>query len=222
MKKKLLKTMAVGAAISLVMQSMVFADYDETKAVSYAKENYNNTKSGEYYYYSGKNCTNFVSQCIYAGGIRGLENTYLIDSIAASIYDTITDDDTTYRYWYMKKQKKLGKTYYVTTPNWIRVEEFRRYHHLHKGNLITYTTIDEYGNWNAEKVDVLLQSLEVGDIVQVGDEHSVIISSVGSNQNQYDVLYTAQSNNYVDRQMYNLIEFAKKKNCEKIYVMKFK
>lgn len=216
MKKNIIRTVALGTILSMVMNTAVFAGYNASAAKEYAEKNYNNTSSGKYYYYKGKNCTNFVSQCVNAGGISQVENSDYIDSIFASLYTTLTDDDETYRYWYMSKEKKLGKTVYFTTPNWVRVEEFRRYQSLHKGT--TY----KYNVNNKDDMEMLFQSLKVGDVVQVGDEHSVIITSVGKNRNEYDILYTGQSTNRKNRAIHYLINFAKENNCNDIYRIKFK
>lgn len=136
--------------------------YDVDSATKYAKdhaEKYNK----DYNKYS-KDCTNFVSQCLEAGGISMDKPSTIPEGVK----------DTT-KYWYSIKYTSSGifgdKDAWKESSSWVRVED-----------LYTYC-VDEA---NAElhtyaSLSALKQGVEVGDIVQIRNEsgdwyHSIIIS----------------------------------------------
>jgi hypothetical protein len=194
--------------------TIVFGNYNPGAASTYAQNNYDTTESGDYYYFSGKDCTNFVSQCVKKGGITVKENTYMTSQTILPTLSYILDDDTTYRYWYMKKKKTWGKNYYLTTANWTSVEEFRTYQNHHEG------TAYQYKNDDAGR-SKLLNDVKVGDVIQAGDKHSVIVSQIDS-RTKNGVKYCAHSDSRLNREIKYLFDFANENNCQYLYLIKFK
>ncbi|MBC1803486.1 amidase domain-containing protein [Listeria booriae] len=96
------------------------SSYNRTAAVNYAlKYALNNNKSYKYYGGSGGDCTNFVSQAIYAGGIRGTSTGYPL-----------------YKTWSSTLTQK-GRS---DSPAWINANEFRLYWQMKKSNVTAYST----------------------------------------------------------------------------------
>lgn len=122
-----------------------------------ATSNYNKNYPN---YHSGGDCTNFVSQCLVAGGI----SMSFSPTPHPDLYDT-TD------YWYHYYNDD-GMYYYNYTTSWIRVDDLYVYlvGHRHAVSM-TYT------------LNNVLQQAKVGDIIQISRNggnsyyHSYIVSS---------------------------------------------
>ena len=151
--------------------------YNPKKAVKYAKkyaEKYNKRK----YKVIENNCTNYVSQCIHAGGLR---MTYP-KKIKYNNKATKTKD-----YWYMKKNK-WG--IYSWSSTWSFVSEKNVKPSWGLAEYITnkrHASIKKYSVSNTQKVNKLLKNCSEGDILQLTDKgkkyphHSVIVT-----QKSYD------------------------------------
>jgi hypothetical protein len=128
----------------------------------------------------------------------------------------IYDDDTSYIYWYMKKKynKYVFRNYYLLTKSWSNVQEFRIYHNHHEGTAYSYKN-------NASGRQQLLRDVKVGDVVQVGDKHSVIISQK-FNSTINGVKYCGQSGSRLNTNIDVLFKFADDKNCNTFYRIVFK
>lgn len=161
------------------------ASYDVDEAVSYAKEyakRYNISFPG---YLS--DCTNFVSQCVFAGGI---DMDYPYDIPGGT-------EDTT-RYWYCLPAGAFWKN----TSSWINVDDFYEYC-IKEANAEKY----EYRTLSA-----LEQGVEIGDVVQlkntqssVGGDwyHSIIITDYDENDGY---LYCGHTSNAKDEPLDQLSE----------------
>lgn len=67
MKKWVKRMMCLACAIGCLM-TQTFA-YDRTSAIKYSDERASNPSS-DYHFYKGKDCANFVSQCLYSGKMK--------------------------------------------------------------------------------------------------------------------------------------------------------
>lgn len=128
--------------------------YSASSAVAYAHR-YSKSSNSYYPYFPTGDCTNFVSQCIYAGGIS-MDGS----SSASGIKDSTTK-------WYYNQ---AGSSYAATT-SWVRAADFYTYMYNHASGRRAV----------ANAYSVYLYS-SVGDVVQLRDSltggiyHSVIIS----------------------------------------------
>ena len=95
--------------------------YSVKKAVQYAhkwSEEDEYIRNPEYDDY-GKHadCTNFVSQCVHAGGIKmTMPQSHPINKIHSTV-----------KYWYAKMPPQRPHYIYSTSTSWIRVSDFYRY-----------------------------------------------------------------------------------------------
>jgi hypothetical protein len=157
-------------------------DYNGQAAVNYAmkwvdsREVVRNTKQFGVYDSYGGNCNNYISQCLYAGGIP---------------MDCLGDVDTQWK-WY-GEDVNLDETKQGRSPAWTGVEEFYTYASENSG----------YGLVAA--VDDNVYSGSVGDVLQYGQNgewlHSVIITRVVKDQSGKVEDYLINSNT-TDRSNY--------------------
>lgn len=155
------------------------ARYDADEAASYAKKYAlrDNISFPRYF----KDCTNFVSQCVFAGGI---EMDYP--------YDIPGGTDKTTKYWYCLPAGASWKD----TSSWVGVEDFYEY------------CINEA---NAERhvyasLSALKQGVEIGDVVQLkttdgGWYHSIFISDYDKDEGY---LYCGHAEDRLDKPIDNL------------------
>lgn len=171
---------------TLGVMPMTIASYTPADAAKYATQ-YANGKNVLYPYYSGSDCTNFVSQCLKAGGLPMVgsnSKTGIYDS-TSKWYCICTESSTI--------NPDKGRKYAVTT-SWIRVSDFN-----------TYWTSKAKSKTTKASASTLNSSCAVGDVVQVlsaagTPEHSVIISKK-TNGKAY---YCGHSNNASDKDVSNL------------------
>ena len=139
--------------------------YKPAEAAKYGREwayKYNS----KYGVYEGADCTNFVSQCVVAGG-KSMDKPKDI-SKKKDIYRTI-------KYWYsvhISSTDKNGKKKNVwkTTSSWVNVDSFHKYWKNHGAKFIVKSSFK-----------AIKKEFKIGDIVQLkakgkGWYHSVIIS----------------------------------------------
>lgn len=194
------------------------AEYDGKKAATYAK-NYcgdypdtgkTNGYNTVYPSYSGKDCTNFVSQCALYGGLTEvkLPQSKVFLGHLGNTYSTDV-------YWSCRKYTasflNLGFTKQVTdwvpTSTWTLVD---------KSNM--ETTYDGFGDYmrdykgasvvkfkaTKDNLDQIVRDAEVGDVIQLrrsgelSNYHSFFVTKKSNNStysNKMDLFLTAHSNN---------------------------
>ena len=142
-------------------EPMKVSGYSGSQAASYAKQ-YADSYNSAYPHYSA-DCANFVSQCVYWGGLSMNGS-----SVNVGIHDSTTN-------WYcIYINTILWVRRYAVTTSWIRVSDFNAYFSS-IGTKTTKTTIS-----------ALVSSCAVGDPVQLADKttgtayHTIIISEKDS------------------------------------------
>lgn len=135
--------------------------YSGTQAASYAIQ-YADSYNSAYPHYSA-DCTNYVSQCIYWGGIN-MDGS----SVNVGVHETTSD-------WYcIYINSILGIRRYAVTTSWIRVSDFNTY----LGSIASKST--------KTTISALVSACEKGDPVQLADKttgtpyHTIIISGKGT------------------------------------------
>lgn len=145
-------------------QSAKLSGYSASDAADYAVkwgEDHNSVYPN--YNLSGGDCTNFVSQCIYAGGLA-------MNGSSASV-GTV---DSTSKWYCIYIKSTLGVRKYAITTSWIRVSDFNTY----LGSLVSKST--------KTTLSSLISSCSAGDVVQLADKttgtpyHSIIINAKNS------------------------------------------
>lgn len=137
--------------------------YNPYTAARYA-QTYAEIYNKNYEKYSS-DCTNFVSQCLVAGGATMKEP-----------YPRPADFYETTEYWY-QVYCDSGMRWYDTSTSWMRVEDFYKYFAGHRYAETKYAS---------SKAD-LCQKAQIGDIVQLSKDngrsyyHSIIISAGSGN-----------------------------------------
>ena len=145
------------------------ASYSVSNAVAYAKEHAIDYNSPEFKTYSS-DCTNFVSQCVYAGG---KSMNVVSDYQNKGIYETTS-------YWYSKHWTSISPYHrYGISTSFIRVGEFYTYWKNHGATIIQCSSLSSLQN-----------TAKLGDIVQVKNSsgewyHSVIITAGSSGAWKY-------------------------------------
>lgn len=155
-------------------------NYSSSKAVSYARKWA--TKRNSAYASYPSDCTNFVSQAVYAGGISMRK--------PRTIKHGVTQ---TTSYWYSKKHKFTGTTgrvsyEYDVSTSWMRVSDLYKYAISHGAKAISCSTLSSLQN-----------KAKPGDIVQLkknGSWHHSIIITGGSKGNR---TYCGHSRNRKDQ-----------------------
>lgn len=142
-------------------EPMKVSGYSGSQAASYAKQ-YADSYNSAYPHYSA-DCANFVSQCVYWGGLSMNGS-----SVNVGIHDSTIN-------WYcIYINTILWVRRYAVTTSWIRVSDFNAYFSS-IGTKTTKTTIS-----------ALVSSCAVGDPVQLADKttgtayHTIIISEKDS------------------------------------------
>lgn len=146
------------------MKTAKVSGYSASDAAEYAVQ-WGEDRNSIYpnYNFAGGDCTNFVSQCIYAGGLD-------MNGSSASVG---TVESTTN--WYCIYIKSiLGIRQYALTTSWVRVADLNTY----LSSLASKATIT--------KLDSLISACSTGDVVQLADKttgtpyHSIIINAKDS------------------------------------------
>lgn len=168
--------------IERIEQVRSAAYYDADAAVRYAIK-WGEKRNREYNSHF-KDCTNFVSQAVEAGGMKQDRPTKVSDGIT----DTVSR-------WYSQKYEEWHGNNYVyrwrESSSWIGVEDFYTYWIRNGATSYTYNSLDDIQN-----------KARIGDIVQLKNEngkwyHSIIITG-GTKGN---LLYSGHTN---DRSNYKL------------------
>lgn len=212
MMKKGMKIITVGVMVCTMFGAMsteVYARiYNSTKAQTYL-EDYAIKANWKNYYTFNSDCTNFASQVAHAGGLEMKINYgFAYNPMAADI-----DRDYDENYWYSDRH---NSTLTVLSHTWDGVDEFRRYmKNKKRANVYTYSQTDD--DW-----DRLKKKLWIGDVVQCGDRHSIIIQEVNSRTDD-GIRYAAHSINVLNKKFSNFKQWCNDyyKN-EPIYLIQFK
>lgn len=177
--------------------------YNRDAAVAYAERytKWYRIWNPSYYYYSSGDCTNFVSQCLYAGGIK------------------MTDK------WYAYRNKK-GK--FIRSDSWSLVEPMRRYFvnwkYIKQISFISFNGGGFSYQTRSEKYIIsILSSLHKGDIIFIDFKfdkkaiytHTIIINRLSDD----DIFYAAHTSR---RWNESLIKHIKNKEIEQICILVFK
>ena len=145
-------------------RSAKLSGYSASDAAEYAVK-WGEDRNGIYpnYNLSGGDCTNFVSQCIYAGGL---------DMSGSSATVGIVESTSNWYCIYIKST--LGIRKYEVTTSWMRVSDFNTY----LSSLVSKST--------KTTLSSLISSCSAGDVVQLADKttgtpyHSIIINAKDS------------------------------------------
>lgn len=213
MRKKIQKVLVLGMTVTALMSNVVYG-YNGQAAADYAFTHYNNTQSGDFYYFNGSNCTNFVSQSVYHGGIpmkkTGNPGGFYLKGTKDAVLDT--DDEINY-YWYMSKINTLTGRVYWYTRSWACVKEFREYQSL-RGTVVQYSQ-------TADSKRALCSQLKVGDVLQCGNKHSVIITAL-NDRTENTIRWCGQSNSS-HKTLKEFFDYAKMETPgQKIYRITYK
>ena len=162
-------------------------DYDVQKAVAYARTYAfeNNPSYGQF----ENNCTNFVSQCLVAGGIAMEGEPEISEKRRWNISDKDTD-------WYSSSKtcKSDGLMHYSMSRNFVKTDAFFSYFTEKRGYELTLYDNDNEGNKKcyAELVagHILVLYNQDGAVVHPG-----LISGIGD-KNAYYCGNTAQRRDF--------------------------
>ena len=203
--KKLVITSLIGVLLSTSPMSALAA-YSGTKAANYAKKHARNYNSSFPKFVN--DCTNFVSQCVYYGGIS-------MKYVPASNikYKHINDIYKTRNYWstakYTRTTKVAGfkiysKTGFVTTSTWSVVAKNTNdswwgfYNYMRDRGAYTR----EYKVNTESRLNTFIKDCSVGDVLQVrsstssNKNHSVIVTdkSYDSKNKRYNMKIAYHTN----------------------------
>ena len=177
--------------------------YDKDKAINYAHNHYLNYNKK--YNRHPKDCTNFVSQCVHAGGKKMKYKNYKKILQCKDMYKTTS-------YWYSHRYEKWRTNYYVykwkETSAWVGVEDFCKYWRKHEAKITVTSSLNKMQNKAVR-----------GDVVQFyvkskGWYHSTIVTAGKKGA----LKYCAHSNSRRDYKYFLLT----KNNAEKYRIIHFK
>lgn len=177
--KKILSVLAVVIIALTSLSFPTFAYYNGQAAANYAKAHYETKNyNTNYNNYTGKggDCTNFISQCVKAGG---KQMSYYPNRKAGEVKETKT-------YWYSQKYTveksflgiKWKTNEWAESTSWVRVAGGYGFYN-YWNNKVKCT---EY-----RSLDQLRKNAAVGDVIQVrsvkssGKTHSTIVGEKLSN-----------------------------------------
>lgn len=173
------------------------ASYNRSGAVQYANLFATQPNTNQYKTLDS-DCTNFASQVAKAGGIPAKIH-YNHGLKASALKNWVLDESTAYWYHIKETQKILGinKTVYVYSKPWAFVGNFRNYMSNNK-----YATVKNV----ASTKSAIVNAASLGDVVQAGDTHSVVITGNG--------VYSAHSSNASKADLQKFVDFAKSKGLQ--------
>lgn len=212
MKKRAINILATGfltCALTANMSLNTYArNYNCTYAQTYA-EKYALSPNIDCYYTFRSDCTNFASQVAHAGGVpMRVNKDFQYNALAADI-----DRDYNNNFWYSDRH---NATLTVLSHTWDGVDEFRKYM-KDKRQADVYTYRQTNADW-----DKLMQKVWIGDVVQCGDEHSIIIQDVVT-KDRSGIKYAAHSINAKNKSLSRFITWCQEdRPNDPIYVIHFK
>lgn len=162
-------------------------EYDVEKAVAYART-YAFESNPEYGRFE-QNCTNFVSQCLAAGGIAMQGEPEVSEKKRWNISDKETE-------WYSGSEQcdRDGLTHYSMSETFIKTDAFFKYFTEERG--YTFTRYDNNYEGNLK----CYQEMAAGDVLVLYNEdgtvaHLGLVSGIG-NQNAYYCGNTAERRDF--------------------------
>lgn len=187
------------------------ARYNIYNAASYA-ESYCGSSENPYgkgynpnYYALDSDCTNFVSQCLLAGGYK-MHGSYGKNQP--------TKSEKTIKEWYHYKEKKNNGEYmYRYTTSWVCVQQYYNIRPLNLGlyyyikKNVKTAKMHKKVKFNAKKW-LKDYNLMIGDIVQMDTnkdgkyDHSIIITKIRGN----NIYYCGHTNNEYNASLNGLAE----------------
>lgn len=210
-KKKIISICMVILMMSCYLNqaSVLAKTYNGQKAADYARQ-YALNPNTSYYDFGKVDCTNFVSQCVVAGGYSMRVNNDF-KSKPNILKKYICDNGE--RFWYMKKVKrKVGYDYWQYSKSWSTVGGFYNYSMYHNGTAI----IKKYDVSNKKSLESLKKNANVGDVLQINgnkEQHSVMVTQKKNNTLYYSGHSEGRDNQIIDK----FIEDAKR-NRDKIVI----
>lgn len=128
-------------------------------------------------------------------------------------YAADLDYDRDNNYWYSDWH---NSTLVVLSYTWVQVENFRNYmKNSRKADVFTYSQTN--ADWKK-----LMQRAWIGDVVQCGNSHSILIEYVNS-KDENGIKYAAHSKNANDREFSNFKRWCKSEHPnDNIYLISFK
>lgn len=200
MKKRIIQILSVGFSfLSIaVFFAMPAAAYNNTNAVNYARAHAKKYNTDAYKTID-QDCTNFISQCVNAGGVSmSVHTNHGLKAPNTKNYVM----DSNQNYWYHIKEQQPGllgikRTVYVYSSTWSFVDQFRNYM-VSKGRATA--------NVKPKVVDSINRGgSRPGDLLQVQGAHSVIIT--GSS-----LTYCSHSQDRLDEPISTFLKFAQSKS----------
>lgn len=194
MKKKML-LMIIAFVLAIEVPVGVKAAYDGEEAAEYAQE-YAKDYNPNYDEYDN-DCTNFVSQCLYAGGFR---NQGSIDFNTVKL--GVNNEKTR---WYHEKYTYVTKflfvpyvtTDYKVSTTWVRV------YNTGSGKGLYQYLVNERGchiaaytkNSTLTKFENIVKTAEIGDVIQCGPSGDKLVhSAIVTGKKNGDLLVCYHSN----------------------------
>ena len=206
--KKILTGVLAAGLCAANLASIPASAYSGMSATVYAAR-YWSTPNSYWYLTLNADCTNFVSQCVKAGGV----NMYgtAIAGVAGGNALVDSNSGKWYHYGPYTKPNSTQK-YWKYTRTWSMVSDFRSCFQWNgHGNVYTYSVNNT--SWYS--------TVQPGDVVQhgyTGHGHSVLcVAPKSGNSNP---TFAAHSNNYYGRNMMYMVQDAKNNNNQYIYVIK--
>jgi len=200
MKKRLTKLVALAMILALALAAFALpasAGYNRGLAIDYANRHALSRNSAYANITPGitslwgllggvGNCANFVSQVLVAGRIPQTPRTN--HGLSATIGRNWARDTST-NHWYHNRQvlpQLLGlssREVFVFTGTFTNVVPQRTYHVTtrRRATLLTRTAAQIQNATPAQNAQWIVNNAQRGDIIQLGDRHSVILHSVSGN-----------------------------------------
>jgi len=184
--------------------------YSRMAAVVYANRWANSYNPD--YLQCDSDCTNFVSQCVKAGGIP--TSGTVIDG-APAVYRNWYMEETVEE-WYMtdKISRTIGYDYWKYTSSWTQVSAFRTYMSREGIATLEAHPVNGSTSW--------FDRVDLGDVVQngvTGNGHSVIVvESAAVNETP---TYAGHSDAALGASLQDMVVDARNRGAEYLYTVRF-
>ncbi|GAA0178142.1 hypothetical protein SH2C18_12450 [Clostridium sediminicola] len=186
--------------------------YNREKAVRYAIQYAKKPNTIKYPYYKGKDCANFVSQCLYESGINETGDRW--DDLES---------------WFCKSNN--SKELKRVSLTWRAARYFRRYwgNENGLGNNRAYQYIELMHNEVLENINQIYSWINIGDVIQYGkrkDEYNpshtqiVINKKYNRHNNRMDIFMAQHSENRIYISLYDYINQFNDKELRRVYLYK--
>lgn len=192
-----------------VASAAKYSNFNREGAANYAKTYANS--SNKIYKELDADCTNFVSQAIAHGGVISYTSSFKKKPTLYKDWIMETNSNA----WYMiKKSRSIGYDYWVYSKSWAFVGDFYNFHVNRaaknanfSGNLsgkTPNTTLNENKNFEYK----LRKNAKVGQVWQLDNKHSIIITKVAKMKDGYNyVWFSAHTNSQKDQDIQLFLDF---------------